>query len=110
MELEDNPCEGVHIGKNSAGWVFTFQAHPNLKLKSVNAWKEFLQEGYIYDEYGVLIPVKEFWEIVEASKEPDDFGEPYNYVNWPEDDKSSHELDNYNYMCEGYMFTVSDFC
>ena len=109
LEIDDNPCEGIHIGKNSCGWVFSFQAHPNLELESVDDYKKFLQEGYIYDEYGVLIPTDEFWEVVEASKISDDGEHPWSFYNCPTSERDT-SFDKYSYTNRGFDFTIMDFC
>ena len=63
-QWEGSKEEGLHIGKNSCGWSFHFQAHEDpfqrYNLTSYKAWKEFLKEGFIYDEYGEFIPYKKF--------------------------------------------------
>ena len=64
-ELE---LDGFHIGKNSAGWVFHFEAHEYPTLKTVQDYKEFLKEGFIYNEYDEEVSYKKFWEIVKYSK------------------------------------------
>lgn len=73
-ELE---LDGFHIGKNSAGWVFHFEAYDNPNIKTVNAMKAFTRLGYIYDEYGTEYTYEEFWKIVEESKELYYGREPY---------------------------------
>lgn len=94
---------GKHIGKNSCGWVFHFEA--DNKLKTVEAMKEFTKTGYIYDEYGREIPYNEFWDIVESSKEPFNGRPPYILVDpdYPNDTCSDSWED------EGFAFTQSNF-
>ena len=92
---------GLHIGKDSAGWVFNFQAHEN--LKTVKEYKEFLKNKVIYDEYGREIPYNEFWVIVAYSKSEDCYScsnlsseVMFEWLNEWED--------------EGYTFTDVEFC
>ena len=95
------PEGGIHIGKCSAGWVFHFQAHQN--LETVEKFKELTKEGYIYDEYGDLISSEEFWEIVENTKKPWMGQKPLcNYTS------AVHGAEDW--VEEGYMFTLCDFC
>ena len=58
--------EGLHIGKRSAGWEFTFRAHPEFGLTSSTAWSDFLDHPWvaIFAEYGVQVTASEFWEDV----------------------------------------------
>ena len=98
--------EGLHIGKDSCGWVFNFQVHNSLNLTAVEAYKEFTKKGYIYNEYDELIPYNDFWKIVEDSKLPWNDGKvPYSYDS-PNVDRM---FDVEEYMNEGYMFTNCDF-
>ncbi len=58
-------AEGLHIGKNSAGWDFLFHAIPEQGLTTVAAWRELLTgDGVrIADEYGQDVAVDEFFEM-----------------------------------------------
>lgn len=98
---------GLHIGKDSAGWVFNFEAHKG--LRTTKAYKEFLKEGFIYDEYGREFSYKEFLGVLEDSKEKDYFGRrPYSYSN-PDPNESNCRNYYTEWEDEGYMFTVGDF-
>ena len=97
--------EGTHIGKNSAGWVFHFEAHPN--LKTVEDYKKLLKNGVIYDEYEREIPYDEFWNIVKSSKEEDHFGKPWSFSNLPENENRDTCFDDW--QDEGYDFTNVEF-
>ena len=102
--------EGLHIGKLSAGWVFHFEAHINPELKTVEAYREFLKNGVIYDEYNRRITYEEFWKLVESSLEADlgDTEPPHSFDNLPED--SIHLISTEDWMDGGFMFTESNFC
>ena len=105
---ESTPVDrGLHIGKNSCGWVFQFEAHSNPLLKTVKQYREFLKEGVIYDEYEREISTSEFWEIVEDSKLPFNGREPYvlEDPNYPRRILSIIEWED-----EGYAFMKGDFC
>lgn len=99
---------GLHIGKNSAGWVFHFEAHEYPRLKTVQDYKEFLKKGFIYNEYDEKIPYNEFWEIVEDSVEDCYDRPPYSFVNLPKGEEDILSLRGW--MSEDYMFSMGDFC
>ncbi len=65
-------CESTeHVGKNSAGWTFGFQAYPDEGLTSWAAWKERIRaEGGVVNEYGEKFTPEEFEKLVERTREP----------------------------------------
>ena len=97
---------GLHIGKNSCGWVFNFEAHSNPELKSIQNYKDYLKEKFIYDEYAREIPYKEFWEIVESSKESFNSRDPY--VLTDEEEPFRHAWYN-EWVDEGFAFSEAEF-
>lgn len=99
--------KGLHIGKRSCGWVFHFQAHNAPFLHSYKDYKEFLKEGYIYDEYDRLISYTDFIKAVEATREIEPDGEkPWDFNNCPNSEK--YQLCE-EWMNEGFMFSLGDF-
>ena len=102
---------GLHIGKLSGGWVFHFRAYAKPKLKTVQDYREFLKEGVIYNEYDEEIPYEEFWKLVEESlkSDPWDPEPPYSFDNLP-DDISTYIIGVKEWMDEGFMFTLNNFC
>lgn len=88
----------LHIGKSSAGWTFSFQAHKEPRIVSFQHWVERLRQGgKIVDEYGRIVDLQEFTAMV-ASKQA-------NPRNLKHDDRFPYSfLDN-----EGYAFSWSDF-
>lgn len=79
--------DSLHIGKNSYGWQFTFQAldeffdapfldgKVTLQVNSFLEWKEIIERyvvkektAKIYNEYGDVISVQDFYDIIEKSK------------------------------------------
>lgn len=90
-----------HIGKNSCGWVFSFQVHKG-KAENLSQMKEYTKIGYIYDEYGVEIPYKKFWDIVEHSKEPYEDGSLPKGLTL-----EGRRLGEY--LSDGYIFCPYDF-
>lgn len=55
--------ESLHIGKQSGGWDFLFQAHPVLGITDCESWREHLAGPgvRIVDEYGTGHTLDEFW-------------------------------------------------
>ena len=64
----NHSAEELHIGKSSCGWTFTFRAHDEPFIHSVEDWRKELPKGRIFNEYGEEISEDEFWEIVKAQK------------------------------------------
>ena len=62
--------EEYHIGKDSYGWAFTFQGYPAERLTSWKAWKEFLREQEIRDEYGEKVDYEWFVQYIETARNP----------------------------------------
>lgn len=59
--------EGEHIGKSSAGWTFSFQGTP--EIRSYADWLARLEAGgIIRNEYGDVVTLDEFKELVEAER------------------------------------------
>ena len=69
-ECCDRYDEEYHIGKSSHGWSFSFQGYPWNKLTSWRAWKTFLKDQQIRDEYGETISYEDFCNMVETYKAP----------------------------------------
>ena len=99
--------EGVHIGKQSCGWVFHFQAHNNPKIRSVQNMKAFTKLGFIYDEYEKEYTYEEFWKMVEHSKDLYiDGSSPYILC----DPEYPEEVIPNSWEDEGLAFSEGDFC
>ena len=73
-ECCDRYDEEYHIGKSSHGWAFSFQGYRAERLVSWRAWKEFLKDKIIMDEYGERKDYAWFVELIETYKSP-------NYVH-----------------------------
>ena len=95
----------MHIGKRSCGWVFNFEAHydkfQRYKLTSYRAWKEFLKEGYIYNEYGELISYNKFIKLVEETRGK---GKVQEGISEGEQLHLGDEWED-----SGFVFTLGDF-
>lgn len=60
--------EGVHLGKSSAGWEFTFQYNGGQYYKDVKEMKRWMKDKEIENEYGDSVSHKEFWDMVKRKK------------------------------------------
>ena len=56
----------LHIGKSSAGWVFSLHVYPEKDISSLNDWKKLWKdvEGYIQDEYGRGVSTRKMYNII----------------------------------------------
>jgi len=102
----------LHIGKNSAGWEFSFEAHekneyyqtPDLKTKQ--QWFEymFLNDGNIFNEYNVEISFQELVKIIESTMNRG-LKNHYDYL------KENHDFESLKYCFkdEGFSFSEGDF-
>jgi hypothetical protein len=106
--------EEYHIGKASWGWAFTFQGYPYDQLVSWTAWKEFLKDKIIMDEYGERINYDWFVHMVEKEKAPGYVREDghKNLQRNTESKKDNRPWFNSEYDWDdnlGYAFTKKDF-
>ena len=62
--------EEYHISKASYGWTFSFQGYRAERLVSWRAWKEFLKDKVIVDEYGERTNYDWFVDYIEGNKSP----------------------------------------
>ena len=100
--------EQYHIGKSSYGWAFTFQGYKWKNLTSWKAWKEFLKDKIIMDEYSERILYEDFVAMVETVKAPG-----YKNKNGHKNLIHNQEID-FNPECDwdddlGYSFTLREF-
>lgn len=89
--------EGIHLGKSSGGWQFSFQYNGGKYYKNVTEMKEWLKDKNIEDEYGNDLNRKEFWNMVERKQK---------------EDKLNHTTEcpsSYNYLIDGYSFSDTEF-
>jgi hypothetical protein len=116
-----NICEGCgrydeqHIGKNSAGWTFSFQGYyedndpdddestpPATAIHSYRDWLRVLEAGgKIYNEYGERVTLEEFKELVEDRRTAPHNHTTYCQIHHPTDDCWLDE--------EGHSFSSADF-
>lgn len=83
---KDEPNDyGLHIGKSSVGWGFSWAAHPSLGIESRNDWEDFFSvsgDAAILDEYGRFTTLAEFREL--AFRETRDPENGLRYDIYPE--------------------------
>ena len=103
-DIECN-IEGIHIGKNSAGWVFHFEAQSRPLIRDVKAMKALTKLGFIYDEYGKEYTYNDFWQLVEDTKEPYFGRDPY-VLNDPENPEPAWFK---RWEDEGFCFSEGEF-
>ena len=97
--------EGLHIGQYVGGLEFLFQAHPDLGLVTVAAWREYLsQPGVkIVAEHGLEEPLDEF--MADATKRPVDVAAGGRPI------RSRHQGVSFrDYDARGVAFADYDFC
>lgn len=63
----------VHLGKSSAGWVFSLNLNSKKYYSNWKEMQQFLKKeamngGQIYDEYGAKISVDDFIKLVELKQ------------------------------------------
>ncbi len=98
--------ERLHIGKKSSGWAFIFEQYPDRGLTSWAAWKAFVANHPVMNEYGEPVPLADLTAIVGRPNDgwtsetaPDSAYGPGS--------REGHEFSD----AEGYRFsTSSDFC
>jgi hypothetical protein len=78
--------EEYHIGKASSGWSFSFQGYRAERLVSWQAWKEFLKDKVIMDEYGERKDYNWFVQYIESEKAPG-YTRPDGHKNWQHNEK-----------------------
>ena len=101
IKSEEDYCSDFHIGKMSCGWVFNFQAQKG-KAETLAQMKKYPKNRFIYDEYGREHTYKEFWDMVEKSKEP------YEDGSLPKG--TTKEGRRYgDYESEGFVFSPYEF-
>ena len=101
-----NACE-IHIGKSSGGWQFLFnltiQRCTSLNREDMTDW---LNSGIIYNEYGDIISVNDFWRIVDSKKNDWDYSEYYKThpeESWLNRGKDQH-INGLRFTTEEYEF------
>lgn len=59
--------EEIHIGKSSAGWKFLFNGN-NQEWKTIQEYKDWIEQYQIYDEYGTSYSHEAFWAMIESKQ------------------------------------------
>jgi hypothetical protein len=113
-ECCDRYDEEYHIGKSSFGWAFSFRGYRAERLVSWAAWKEFLKDKIIMDEYRERIDYDWFVEYIEGEKAPG-FVDSKGHKNWQHNEKG--RTDKYPWFNpeydwddpDGYAFCSREF-
>lgn len=91
--------EGIHLGKSSGGWTFSFQYNGGQYYKNIEEMKEWLANKQIVNEYGEDITHEEFWGMVAHKQE-----EKLNHTVECRG-KYGAEYDKQLYLIDGYSFS-----
>lgn len=97
-----NKPEGIHLGKSSAGWQFSFNYNGGNFYKNVEEMKEWLADKEIEDEYGESVSHDKFWEMVAAKQKADNL----NHAEYMHKEYPSHKTE---YVIDGYSFSDCTF-
>lgn len=108
----------LHIGKSSIGWTFSFHAiregeienMPSLKIESYKDWLKLYDDinGEIYNEYGEIISIKQFKELVKNKMK-----EKLTHTIYCQNSKNTYDKiyanENYFLDSEGHSFSYGEF-
>lgn len=89
--------EGIHLGKSSGGWQFSFQYNGGQFYKNVTEMKEWLKDKEIEDEYGRKISQEEFWQMINDKQKEENHNHARIYS------------DTRNFVIDGYSFSDCEF-
>lgn len=64
------PQEPLHIGKSSAGWVFSLRVHPDLEIRNLADWQGRWKTGVIKDGYDSEVPVADMLTTITKRAHP----------------------------------------
>jgi hypothetical protein len=92
---------GIHLGKSSIGWHFSFQYNGGIYYKNVKEMKAWLAHKKIVDEYGEDILHADFWAMVK-NKQKD------GYKNHAQD-AIKNRKSKHDFVIDGYSFTNTEF-
>lgn len=110
--------EEYHIGKSSYGWAFSFRGYRSERLVSWAAWKEFLKNKIIMNEYGERIDYDWFVQYIENEKAPAYVNSQNGHKNLIHNEQGRKPNSNgwswynpeYDWDCEqGYSFSSREF-
>jgi hypothetical protein len=80
-----DPNEPKHIGKSSAGWVFSLHVYPEEGIHDLGDWEREWVNGVIKDEYGSVVTVDEMRLVIMARARPERWDEPpFMSSSWEE--------------------------
>jgi len=94
--------EGIHLGKSSMGWQFSFQFNGGVLYKNVPEMKKWLESKEIEDEYGESVTHKEFWTMVKDKQKKKNL----NHARYMHEQYPTHSEE---YIIGGYSFSDCEF-
>ena len=95
--------EGIHLGKSSMGWQFTFQYNGGEFYKNIQEMADWLADKEIEDEYGQPVSHEEFWKMIEAKQIPQN----QNHAAMMHEKYPEHK--DREYIIDGYSFSDCQF-
>ena|SRR3990167_10738072 len=120
--MPEKPCclecgrefDKLHIGKSSAGWHFSLRVYPENGINNLQDWIKFLEFKKIYNEYGEMVSLEDFLEVItnrKASRKPtrEDFG---RYAEEGLNNLLRYKIDNDFCISHGdgtYDYIIGDF-
>lgn len=103
----------LHIGKSSGGWTFSFRGYRSIynhpHIRSYKEWLHFLNAeiangSVIKDEYGDIVTISDFKNLVEAKR-----NEKYNHTIYCRDSHPEHAERDCWLDDEGHSFSDHEF-
>lgn len=88
--------EGIHLGKSSAGWRFSFQYNGGKYYKSFQGMRKWLNYMKIENEYGEEVSYEDFFEMVEEKQKENLNHADYMKENYP-NSNDSFKIGNYSF-------------
>lgn len=93
-----NKPEGIHLGKSSMGWQFSFQYNGGQYYKNVEEMKLWLADKKIEDEYGNEVSHKDFWKMVEEKQTEENKNHAeYMHAEQRRYSDTEHIIDGYSF-------------
>lgn len=97
-----NKPEGIHLGKSSAGWQFSFQYNGGEYYKNVAEMKKWLKDKRIEDENGDEVSYADFWAMVKSKQTKENRNHAlYSHREYPYSRETEFVIGGYSFSdCE----------
>lgn len=89
--------QGIHIGKSSYGWQFTFAWNDGAFYKNLDEMREWTKGKQIFDEYNRQMSYAKFWKMVQGKMDGIDHAQ-YNRDKGEPADAYGHIVDGVYFM------------